>query len=599
MLNIPNEVKALFSGDAIHKNFHVHFPNGETSDLNNENILSESVAFTESLCSQQYFKFGLAEASQIEFTAVGIPNIRGAYIECAIEIDCTRLGDDWALAHLPDNTLPFLTPQTCVYDARLYYRVPYGRFKVDTCPRGHGAMTQRRITAYSEIIHQNEQMSPFEIYKLNLMLGFNPKYTANIKRLVFANIGYFNPEILSALGYTETFVKGWTGTATASSFLIQCDQQTVLKFSYTKQDVRLNDTLEGTNKLYKLDVGQYDFDAFYSLVEYLDEHYHITYAGQDKSISEWLRENKKNPCVYFTQSAKTQVFSDTGIPSYDDIENGIPCFYPYRAAQGYWVFRADLYDTLTVSVIAGGETEIESIDFTEGLATAGIYEWVDSDDSPLADVEVSFAPTLTTMKTSVEGAKTYKYNGYSYANAYSYADIMKGFLEICGLFLKPNRSGTLDFFEMSANPTAIAVLRSDWAEFWWDETSIEEIGTVKVVYSEKNTEQQETFSIGSGKSVYTIEDNEVLIASDLNDETLQGILDTFFKPNASVVNFTPADISMRGLPFLEAGDYIQLIAEDDTEVNTYILEQTISGIQHLRTEITSTNGELLEVIDNE
>ena len=34
MIEIPEAVKALFSSDTVHKNFHVHFPNGETSDLN-------------------------------------------------------------------------------------------------------------------------------------------------------------------------------------------------------------------------------------------------------------------------------------------------------------------------------------------------------------------------------------------------------------------------------------------------------------------------------------------------------------------------------------------------------------------------------------
>ena len=159
MINIPEAVKALFSSDLVHKNFHVRFPGGECRDLNNEDVVSESVTFTESLCSQQYFKFGLAEASQIEFTAVDIPNVRGATIECAIEIDCSRLGAAWAAENPVDNTLDWLDPQPCQVGDKRYYRVPYGRFIVDTCPRAHGAMFQQQITAYTESTEARRKIS--------------------------------------------------------------------------------------------------------------------------------------------------------------------------------------------------------------------------------------------------------------------------------------------------------------------------------------------------------------------------------------------------------------------------------------------------------
>ena len=87
MLNIPESVKTLFKRDGVRKNFRVHFPNGELSDITNENVVQESVKFTESLCSQDVLKFGLTEASVIEFETVGIGNMYGMTIECGIEID--------------------------------------------------------------------------------------------------------------------------------------------------------------------------------------------------------------------------------------------------------------------------------------------------------------------------------------------------------------------------------------------------------------------------------------------------------------------------------------------------------------------------------
>ena len=60
MLNIPDSVKALYKQDGVRKNFRAHFPGGELPDITNDNIVMESVKFTESICSQDVFKFGLA-----------------------------------------------------------------------------------------------------------------------------------------------------------------------------------------------------------------------------------------------------------------------------------------------------------------------------------------------------------------------------------------------------------------------------------------------------------------------------------------------------------------------------------------------------------
>lgn len=87
MIAIPEEIKALLMQDGTRKNFRVHFPNGEHTDITNENIISESVSFTESICSQQELKFGLCESPVIEFETFGIGKIKGAEIECSIEVD--------------------------------------------------------------------------------------------------------------------------------------------------------------------------------------------------------------------------------------------------------------------------------------------------------------------------------------------------------------------------------------------------------------------------------------------------------------------------------------------------------------------------------
>lgn len=91
MLNIPEEVKALFKTSDVKKNIRISFPNGERADITNENLIAESLSFTESVCSQESLKFGLIESPVLEFETAGIENIKGKEIEVEIDIDTTTV----------------------------------------------------------------------------------------------------------------------------------------------------------------------------------------------------------------------------------------------------------------------------------------------------------------------------------------------------------------------------------------------------------------------------------------------------------------------------------------------------------------------------
>ena len=596
MLTIPSEVKALFSSDTVHKNFHVRFPDGEYTDLNNEDIVSESVQFTESLCSQQYFKFGLAEASQLEFTAVGIPNVRGAYIEAAIEIDCTRLGDAWAAAHLPDLTLPFLTAQTCFYDTKLYYRVPYGRFKIDTCPRNHGAMYQRQITAYSEGITEVEQTDDFIVWKDALLTaerGYKPDFLCNVLTYVhrhdvsgLTDRGFSKTEITNLINFDRSAppvqCKNSGGSSFTLSLVVQRTGMNVL--------IDIASVWNEQNNLYSIENNAdmiADFIA--NAVNMLEEN------GIDAAMSGYSSLADIVNALLDGEVAKGAScfqIGEIGVNGYQyfPLPQETELIYPYRPLSMKYTGAAALlaYPIKYTLTLSSGQTTVDTSVLSRTGDNPKIYRWVPYDlDLP----EITLTPA-TTLKQKVNGI-----TAFSYANSYSMKDAIIGYLELIGDFIKPDRDGNLSFFQMSDNPTAIAVSASDWASFWWDETPIDSIGLVNVIYTQDGEEQQQSFNIGDGNSVYTIENNEVLKSAELDETTMQSILTTYFEPNASVINFTPVELEMRGLPYLESGDYIELTAEDGETVQTYILAQTISGIQNLRADVTSTTGDLLEVRD--
>jgi len=86
MIDIPESVKEALKKDRSRKDFIVHFPNRERADITNESVTKNAVKLAESLCSKQYLKFGLTEASEIDFETVGVENIIGREIECAYDV---------------------------------------------------------------------------------------------------------------------------------------------------------------------------------------------------------------------------------------------------------------------------------------------------------------------------------------------------------------------------------------------------------------------------------------------------------------------------------------------------------------------------------
>jgi hypothetical protein len=139
MIQVPDEIKELLKQGSVRKNFRVKFPNGDHADLTNKDIISESVSFTESLCSQDELKFGLCEANTISFETFNVGNIKGKTIDCQIEIDCTSLDASF----IEDNCT---TPDDLDYPV---YSIAYGRFEVDSCVRDSGNLQRRKVDAFS------------------------------------------------------------------------------------------------------------------------------------------------------------------------------------------------------------------------------------------------------------------------------------------------------------------------------------------------------------------------------------------------------------------------------------------------------------------
>ena len=464
MLNIPDSVKALFKRDGVRKNFRVHFPNGEFPDITNENVVQESVVFTESLCSQDVLKFGTTESSVIEFETVGIGNMYGMKIECGIEISLSSLSaadrsaiaaGTWdgtyfdnatgknifdvsqaevgknitgqtasryarvfvpcnpsttytlsvnnnifsngyqayaetATVTNPNSYTGMATPQTIttkattnylvfqfgissraitmqdLVDAKIqlelgssvtdyepygysdaWFRVPYGTFRVESCPRDHQAMTHRKVQAYGYTVARISLNSPFELAKLRYETNGIKTYTPDLRKLVYAGIGWYNQSALD--DYTNTDITPWGFPfydnisneyvwATGNPYISHYIKATTGK-SYTMQFSSAEGATYPTDALYGIDFGTgLKIDDVLATLRPIVES-NIPAAKQSEAMR--FLKNYLSPHVYWET---TTFVPELLTYNFVGFNSGMPVFYP-KSADGKSMFL-----TLTQSV---------------------------------------------------------------------------------------------------------------------------------------------------------------------------------------------------------------------------------------------------------
>lgn len=590
MLNIPVEIQELIKTDGVKKNFRVHFPNGERADITNENIVSESVSFTESVCSSDIFRFGGAEASEIQFEMVGIENIIGMMIECSME---------------------YAVPANMQATYGEWYSVLYGTFTVTSCPRNHEDMTHRKVQAVSRTSITNDELMPqVEQDKLGLKHFNKNDYEPNVKYLMGSVNGITDE-------YTTTFV---------------ADQDTTLgqhSSSEYLEIARVINPITGTTTRY---IAWLRYKLKYIRIE----NCLYTVTGEyDSAIEDFLDsfiDGLANPVVNTRnlETLKGITYLNIGdqVPYniykghmwYRDFKQLQHC-YPYTNLEpnnDFWIpfeITAEIYKNT-----AGGEL-IDT--FTANpFPTFSISKHTTVDDFPLT---LAINHTLETKLSS--GIPM-----YSFANAYTMADIVTGYAELFAGFSRRNRDGSSSVIRFdNTNPYPLTASDVEGSA-WWDEYDIADIGSIKYCWTDGKGDNEGEYTWNPDGSVYDMTDNGLFKSIKLRIKTVNALdkmtdptmyyvysgnwyayngtefvqmgeyeskssiiehmLDTFFLPYADI-HFTPVDMNIRGLPFLQCGDAITLTAADGTVIQSYILNHTFSGIQHITENLDTVQGEVL------
>lgn len=626
MLNVPEEVKALFKRDDVYKNFRVHFPNGETADFDNSSIVSESVKFTESLCSQQSFRFGLTEASQISFTAVNIPNIRGVTIECALDIDVSSLGMTWINANLSPDGFDFLSLACYLNESEDggFYRIPYGRFIVDTCPRNHESMWKREITAYTNRSDTDNVTNNFLEAMMNGIYPQATVYQPYLKPLAYSVIFSGDHTALARNGYTagepDSPAPSQPGVSSIPVIRNIIDAKTTdgtavqLHFttSATGAGAPVSNDAEGAKtNLYGVTVTPISEDVWMaqSVANLETMGISAELSGYD-SLEDIVRagisgfEGAKSYILHsrWVEISQTVYQWAQAIPI--PTESGI--IYPY----GIVTNPADLITYVSIYIKNGFTIQRGAMPYLTRTATVEFTKYTDNDETEtIAEGTITFNSTLSSKMKIEAGGKTLTVASKGFANAFSPGDVAQGYLELRCRFASPARAGGVEITALdNSNPAEL--LPDNYSDLWYDETIISPIGFVEVKFKdEAGNDQEITVQIGSGSSIYDLRDNEVLAnmaftiskseaeAGITIQSKLIAFLNSIFTPNIPDLTFVPIELSKKGLPYLEAGDAIEIETEDGQIVPSFILRQTISGIQYLSADVESSNGEAMEMIE--
>lgn len=590
MLNVPETVKALFKADGVRKNFRVQFPNGELPDITNDNIVQESVKFTESICSQDVFKFGLAEASVLEFETVGVANMYGMTIEAGIEIDLSSLSaaeiaeiaaGSWDGVYVSESATDIGFP---------FFRVPYGLFRVESCPRDHQVMTHRKVTAYTPSMQTIlRKKSEYETGKS--AFWFNMQFPAGkIDAFTWAaaKLGNSYPQFLEDY-YTKSLLFSSANMSTVNYDLVTPSGSTWrLYVTMTLMRTSFQSYRPAIDELWQINLGNFDYSGAYN---YIQEAI-AAHGSQIDKIS--------NPVGYFSQWVQARTYMPQSGGLHD--QNGFPqssfCYRKDQIAAYPYVYNAltktDAYVDLYFPIYAKIELKESGTTRSSFESTATeyptVYKYIPKSTYP--EIIAAINPTTTKEFPTDSGETT---PGYLYDPTESYPGMLESFFEILGTIVKQARNGNAVLLTLD-NISPEAVLPGNYSGFWWDEYDVDPIGLVSVTYKDENVEGLPAgISVGSGLSQYDMTDNDLL--KNLFSATLEDvvtIIDTYFVPNIGALDYTPIDLSMKGLPYLEAGDYLAVTGEDGVTANSFAMRQTINGVHVLEAHIESTSGDIIE-----
>lgn len=553
------------------------------------------------------------------------------------------------------------------------YSIPLGVFKVESCPRNKSNMDHRNVTACSTGIKDNTSMSDFTRWQL-AQLHKNEEYILYLPQFIDCNVKRFNwkndyvesdptydsnrPFAYIKRPYTkddymfvtylmsddyETVYDVYIGPGiAANNDTGTAEEMNIISFihpnnpEYQQTDYPYLDVTKNSGSVVGEMHTNFTFPAIYSIENSISDEDYIqmvkdavysacdlqqTFAGNFTQHGYWEWPSMKddvNKSILSTKgilywghvmySAKIQkmvkLSKDQPIYLYDAGLNSTGHFGAINSA------RVLICTHNTRNHVDGGAPSF-------GYFNSQIRKWqlarhtISSDQVP--NVSTKFHGMKLKIKYNLDKEKgAYRYSFY---NAFTFKDILNGFVEMHGMFGIQKRDGTFQIAPVQNLNDSMFYYRK-WHEkdYWYDEFDVHPIGYIQ--FKHKETKDKETVenqiifriipgaSYEPGDSVYDMSNNAVFNFLDYSYKIVGCALYYAFISGAPDVNFDPVDMSVIGLPFIEAGDAIDVEVKINDSgatgpIHTYVLNRTMKGIQSLTDDIVSESGDIINNEDYE
>nr|DAF80226.1 MAG TPA: endosialidase chaperone [Bacteriophage sp.] len=234
--------------------------------------------------------------------------------------------------------------------------------------------------------------------------------------------------------------------------------------------------------------------------------------------------------------------------------------------------------------------EIEAYDALYDVINTDVVDWYNN-ILPTTDTYITFktfrdsffAHFGITQKELTLVNDTMTVSRGVYTDELSGGQVLNAICEINGCLGHIGRSGQFEFVYLS-NTAPITINKSYYTSADYQDYIVSQIDKLQIRQGENDIGA----IVGTGSNTYVIENNFLVYGKDA--ATLKAIATNIFN-KIKGITYRPAEISSSGNPCIEVGDAIKLSSKY-AEINTYVLERTLKGIQALTDSYTAQGEQL-------
>ena len=591
MINIPARYANLLKKDEVPKELVIHFPNGEHTDLTNEDIIAESMKFVESAGDTDTIKFGISDTPYIELDVVGVPDLSNSDIEVKLICDFSAYGGD-------DD-----------------YEINIGKFKI----------SKMQINYNSDIVHILAYDSTFSDLSSEDITSDFFRYVSSTSNYRFAH--WTGP----IERYLDEFADNRFSEYYEMTEPVEYEKELVSDYTYTAKGHG-----SGNNYWTRVDVTvqkcdysrSFDVNDYYYYRERGEDDYSFISRDDAQAISDCLSDRNNLPAEYPRLSNPLD-YSERGSFMYSKylIEGLTGSLNYFNDGNGYKLLTQK--STITESVISSGHVVEYSLYIGIGTYTSGSYheptswtlvqtrtysrlqlsDFLDVSSQTIKMKKFLFGVDFPLIKATASNiASVYNAMSANYptdSTGFSKSVMWNMIAEVLGKMCRVSRAdGSVELYSLveinslypsdelfpsdeifpqESNSYDISLSMYEFLNYQGDRSK--KIGKVVIGSNGQYTAQVEDYSETEYASV-TIDSGNIFVKGieelyGANSDELKDFADAILD-NYKNYEFIPYECTAVGLPFIQAGDFIVVEDINHDRKKFYIARRTLSGIQALK-----------------